>query len=173
VPVKKVIALIVTILAVSSSPALCATVSGKVRDRSGKPVPGIILTVRDVSGKVIQSVLSGRQGEYSFASVRDGSYRVALDPGLYPYKKGGPVEVLVNGREIKLNWTVSASDSAVAIAEKGGLATLLAGSPFGLTTAEFVAVSVAAAGAAGGIGVGAFAADGGFGGGGSVASPSK
>ena len=52
------------------------SVSGRVIDAAGWPVPGAFVTISDESGGGARRATTGRGGTYQFEALRDGSYRI-------------------------------------------------------------------------------------------------
>ncbi|HWI17710.1 MAG TPA: TonB-dependent receptor [Vicinamibacterales bacterium] len=66
-------------------PAPTASVSGQVRDESGAPIPGAVITVTATSRGAISRVTSGTDGRFEVGGLARGLYAVMGEqPGLLP-----------------------------------------------------------------------------------------
>jgi len=52
-------------------------------------LPGVKVELRDAGGKVVESATSGRSGEFSFAKVSAGDYRLAISKATFAQPFGG------------------------------------------------------------------------------------
>ena len=72
-------------LASSAHAQSIATLKGRVTDASGAVVPGASVTVREEDTGVQRTAMSGATGEYQFAFLTVGTYRIDIQsPGLRP-----------------------------------------------------------------------------------------
>src|SRR4051812_1598211 len=70
-------------------PAPTATVSGQVRDESGAPIPGAVITITATAGGAISRTTAGAGGRFEIGGLAPGRYAVIGEqPGLLP--AGGP-----------------------------------------------------------------------------------
>lgn len=155
----------------SAVPSYAANVTGVISEASGKPVPGVTVTVENQAGKVLQAAVSGKHGSFAIKGLNPDSYRFMLNLDKSGFKNGAPVVAFVSGKGLVVNWMVSASAAPIAVAHPGSDVQLAAGDPFGMTWQQFLLLggAVVAGGTVGGV-----AAAGGFSGGsGNVASASK
>ena len=166
--------LIVTILGIGFSffiavSAICADVSGVVMDSQGHPVNGVKIAVQDPAGKFLNQAITDSKGHYAINGLSPGTYDYILEPLATGFKGGNAVSYL-DSKGLTINWKVSNTGDAVALATEGGQQTL-AGDPFGLSMGEFASVVVlGTAGVAAGV-VGGYGAAGGFSGGHSHGHP--
>jgi hypothetical protein len=143
----------------SRSSAWCATVSGSVVDSSGKDVVAVKITVTDpATGKVVGQAVTHASGKYQIAGIDPGTYNFALDPGTTGVKPGSATAALP-GHGLSVDWTVSPTADAIALATPAGAGGVVTG------TGTAVAAGVGAALVAGGV-LGGLAASGEFSGGG-------
>src|SRR5207237_1607730 len=61
---------------------------GSARDQGGAVVPGVEVTLTNEATSLSRSTVTNESGEYSFAALEPGSYR--LDASLAVFKPGGP-----------------------------------------------------------------------------------
>ncbi|WP_228534589.1 collagen binding domain-containing protein [Nocardia sp. BSTN01] len=54
----------------------CARLHGVVRGRDGRPLPDALVTLTDWDGTVIDTMVTGLDGAYTFADLHDGTYTV-------------------------------------------------------------------------------------------------
>lgn len=83
---------------------------------AGDPVPGIDVSLEQVPGGVVRTAKTDAQGNYAFAQLPAGAYKVCIGSINPPTTagKGGPPTVLVE------NHNSSRSNKAYPIAPKGG-----------------------------------------------------
>jgi len=153
----------------TASLALCAQVVGTVSDTQGNPVQGVQITAQTPAGKVLAQALSGANGQYQISGLNPGTYKYALNPLQTGFKAGTAVSDL-GPKGLTINWTLSATVPAIALASEG-TEVALAGDPFGMTWPGFLGFDALVAAGLGGV-VGGVAAAGGFSGSSSPASPS-
>ena len=55
---------------------LCARLHGVVRGRDGRPLPDALVTLTDWDGTVVDTMVTGPDGAYTFADLHDGTYTV-------------------------------------------------------------------------------------------------
>ena len=66
-------------------PAPTASVSGQVRDESGAPIPGAVITVTAAARGAISRTTTGRDGRFEIGGLARGRYAVIGEqPGLLP-----------------------------------------------------------------------------------------
>lgn len=58
----------------ATTPLIAATINSTTRDASGKPVAGVLLTLRDAGGNQVAQQTSDAKGAATFANVPPGSY---------------------------------------------------------------------------------------------------
>jgi hypothetical protein len=69
----------------SDRPAPTASVSGQVRDESGAPIPGAVITVTAAAGGAISRTTAGAGGRFEIGGLTRGQYAVTGEqPGLLP-----------------------------------------------------------------------------------------
>jgi iron complex outermembrane receptor protein len=118
--------------------AQTATISGTITDQSGAAVPGATVTLDGPGGA--QTAICGSRGEYSFANLANGTYKVtALLPGFAPATR----EVVVSGSNVEVPAIslslASLSDTIVVSASKSDTALIDAPATLSLVTSEVLA----------------------------------
>lgn len=76
-----------------------ASVLGFVRDSAGAAIPGATVTLTDVNTGVTQTVQTGKDGEYEFASVKIGNYRVDTSASGFSKYQSAIFPLTVNARQ--------------------------------------------------------------------------
>jgi Carboxypeptidase regulatory-like domain len=150
-----------------ASPALCADLIGRVVDVQRHPVEGIKILVELPNGKTIAETVTDAKGTYRLENLAPGTYHLVLNPGATGFK-GQTVVAYVGPKGLTVDWAVSRTAPAVAVAAPGVDQQLANADPFGMswTTFGYVLGGLAVAG-----GLGGAAAAGAFSGG--PASPSR
>ncbi|WP_223273460.1 MSCRAMM family protein [Nocardia cerradoensis] len=75
----------------------CARLHGVVRGRDGRPLPDALVTLTDWDGTVVDTMVTGSDGAYTFADLHDGTYTVVASgyaPVHTPVVVGGETEEL-------------------------------------------------------------------------------
>ncbi|MDR7169382.1 MFS family permease [Nocardia kruczakiae] len=75
----------------------CARLHGVVRGRDGRPLPDALVTLTDWDGTVVDTMVTGPDGAYTFANLHDGTYTVVASgyaPVHTPVVVGGEAEEL-------------------------------------------------------------------------------
>jgi hypothetical protein len=150
----------------TASAALCADIVGRVSDLSGSAVQGVQIVVKDRSGKILGKVATDNHGDYQITGLTPGAEEYALDPP-GTYFKGGTAVAYLSDKGLTINWKLSTSHLAAALATEGTGNAAVAGDPFGLSAAAFTAVVAGGVTAVAGGVIGGMAAAGGFSGPGS------
>jgi hypothetical protein len=140
--------------------AFCADLVGLVTDAQGHPVAAVKVMVRDAADKVLSEAQTDASGQYRITGLTSGTYNYVLDP-LASGFKGGAAAAYLDSKGLTINWKVSASSPAIALASEG-TEIALAGDPFGMEWPAFLGVVGGAIGAVSGGVVGGYAAAGGF-----------
>jgi hypothetical protein len=133
--------------------AFCADVVGTVLDLQQHPVSGVNIVVQDSTGKTVGQATTDATGQYKIGGLSPNTYDYTLSPGT-GFKGGSAVSYLDNDG-LTVNWKVSDTGDAVALAAQGSKQQI-AGDPFGMSMPEFLSVvvlgvTVAGAGAVGGL----------------------
>ncbi len=68
--------LLLSMSCASSASAPPGSLAGKAVDSNGKPLPGITVSLQTGAGKLVQTVVTGEDGSYSFQDVPAGQYQV-------------------------------------------------------------------------------------------------
>lgn len=153
----------------TASLALSADIVGTVSDAQGNPIPGVQITAQTPTGSVISQVLTGANGKYQINGLDPGTYDYVLNP-LRTGFKGGTAVSNLDPKGLTINWKLSPTAPAIAMASEG-TEVALAGDPFGYSAGEFASlVGLTVAGVAGGV-VGGYGAAGGFSSSAPAASP--
>jgi hypothetical protein len=142
---------------------------GRVSDLNDAPVQGVQIVVKDAGGRILAKVATDSHGYYQITGFTPDAYDYALDP-LKTSFKGGTAAAYLGDKGLTMNWKVSASNPAVALATEGTGNALAAGDPFGLSSRAFTAAVVGGVAVVTGGVVGGYAAAGGFSG---PSSPSR
>jgi Carboxypeptidase regulatory-like domain len=64
--------------AADSSQSGTANISGTILDSNGSVVPGALVKLLSPSGSIVQTRISGRNGEFQFAGLPEGSYKLRV-----------------------------------------------------------------------------------------------
>ncbi|MBF6571120.1 MAG: carboxypeptidase regulatory-like domain-containing protein [Candidatus Binataceae bacterium] len=153
----------------NASLALCAEIVGTVSDTQGNPVQGVQITAQTSAGRVVGQAFSSANGKYQITQINPGTYDFLLNPLQSGFKAGSGVADL-NSKGLTINWKLSPTAPALALASEG-TEVALAGDPFGYSAGEFAALLVLAAGGVAAGVVGGYGAAGGFSSSPSAASP--
>jgi len=145
------------LLAVPS--AFCADVVGTVVDLQQHPVSGVNIVIQDTTGKTVGQTTTDATGQYKIGGLSPNTYDYTLSPGI-GFKGGSAVSYLDNDG-LTVNWKVSDTGEAVALAAPGSKQAI-AGDPFGMSMPEFLSVVVLGITGAGAAAVGGLAAAGEF-----------
>ncbi len=164
------IALAGWLICVTPCAAWSANVVGSVVDTDSHPVNGIVITARNMAGKVFSQGTTNQQGRYEMTGLAPGEYQYRLDPGKSGFKPGSAVSYL-GAKGLTINWKLSSVNMALASAHEGA-DEQVAGDPFGFSAGEFASLVVLTAGGVAGAVVGGYAAAGGFSSPSAPASPS-
>jgi outer membrane receptor protein involved in Fe transport len=126
----------------SPAAAQTATITGTITDQTGAAVPGATVTLDGPGG--VQSAVSGSRGEYSFANVATGTYKVnAILPGFAPATR----DVVVSGTNVEVPAIslslASLTDTIVVSASKSDTALIDAPATISLVTSEVLASTAA------------------------------
>lgn len=76
-----------------------ATVLGTVKDPSGAVLPGVTVTLKNIDTAISVSVQSDSEGNFQFANVRIGNYRVSAEKQGFSTAVAERVNVTVNARQ--------------------------------------------------------------------------
>jgi len=110
---RKATMLLTTMLAVglTAGQALSATVCGFAQNAQG-PVAGVVVEVKDASGKVLGTATTGSNGQYSISGLSPGTLDLFIDPSTGVLGGSGVLDLTGDSRMV--NWQVSDSTGAVA-----------------------------------------------------------
>ena len=144
----------------TASMALCADIVGTVSDTQGNPIQGVQITAQTRAGNVVGQAFSGANGKYQITGIDPGTYDYLLNPLNTGFKAGSGVSAL-NSKGLTINWKLSPTAPALALASEG-TEVALAGDPFGFSASEFASLLVLTAGGVAASAVGGYAAPGGF-----------
>ncbi len=153
----------------TGSLVLCADIVGIVSDPQGNPVQGVRIVIKNTDGKILGKTATDSHGHYEISGLTPGAYDNVLDP-LGTSFKGGTAASYLDAKGLTINWMVSTTSPAVALATAGTGNTLVAGDPFGFSPLAFGTLALGATVFVAGAGVGGYAAAGGFSG---ASSPSR
>src|SRR5580658_2566306 len=118
--------------------AFCAEVVGTVMDLQGRAVSDVKIVAQDGAGKICGQALTDAKGHYEISGLSPNTYDYTLNP-LATGLKGGSAVSFLDTDGLTINWKVSKSGDAVALAAQGSNEAL-AGDPFGLSMPEFLEV---------------------------------
>jgi hypothetical protein len=144
----------------TASSAFCADVVGTISDLQGHPVSGVKIAAQDSAGKVVGQAIADAKGHYAIGGLSPNTYDCTLDPLTTGFKGGSAVSYL-DSRGLIVDWKVSNTNDATALARQGNK-QVLAGDPFGLSMGEFASVVVLGTAAIAAGVVGGYGAAGGF-----------
>lgn len=133
------------------SSAFCATVAGVVTNLQGQPVSGMEIVVQNSSKQVFGHALTDANGHYTIGNLSPETYDYVLDPKATGYMGGNAVSYL-GPKGLTVNWKVSNSRGALALAAPGA----------GLTALGAASTVLLGGAVASGVAVGAYAGAGGF-----------
>jgi hypothetical protein len=144
----------------AASSAFCAEVVGTITDLQGHPVSGVKIGAQNSAGKVVGQAIANANGHYAIGELSPNTYNYTLDPLATGFKGGSAVSYLDSSGLI-VDWKVSNTNDATALARQGNK-QVLAGDPFGLSMEEFTSVVVLGTAAIAAGVVGGYGAAGGF-----------
>jgi len=110
-------------------------ITGSVADRSGLPVPRVLIEVRSPSGRLSASALTDTQGKFVL-DLPDGDYNLdATAPGLAPLRQQPlevrastpPVSLTLEIPSVAMRIVVTATRTEVPIAQVGSSTTVIRG----------------------------------------------
>jgi hypothetical protein len=93
-------------------PALCATLSGMVRDAQGQPISGAELAVKGSTGQTIARGWSDAAGRYSIGGLSAGTVNLSVSQTGGAYRAGSGVVTLKNEGGTA-NWFMSKNAPAL------------------------------------------------------------
>ena len=95
-----------------------AALIGMVRNNQNQPVSGLKIVAKVSSGQIVSEGTTDGLGRYAVLNLRAGRYQLTLDPANSPYK-GQTVVSAVGTEGLTVNWLVSESAPALAMATPG------------------------------------------------------
>jgi len=95
-----------------------AVLIGMVRNNQNQPVSGLKVIAKVSSGQVVSEGTTDGLGRYAVQNLPAGRYQLTLDPANSPYK-GQTVVSAVGTEGLTVNWLVSESAPALAMATPG------------------------------------------------------
>jgi len=120
--IKKLVCLsLATILCIFGAPLQVlseppsANLVGTVLNTAADPVPGIEIIAKDPTGKPVGQSVTDKEGQYVLKKLPVGKYGLKLDPIQTGYQ-GATVVTPLTVEGLTVNWTVSTTAAAVAIA---------------------------------------------------------
>jgi hypothetical protein len=94
--VLQVVAVCIALTGTVAAQAVRGTLLGTVHDAQGAPVPGVTVSATETQTNVTRTVVTNQSGNYVFANLKDGLYRVETElSGFKKFSRDG-VEVKVN-----------------------------------------------------------------------------
>src|ERR1700730_14002514 len=126
--------LITVCIAVSSviasvSIATCADIVGSVSDAKGYPIANVQITARTPADHITGQSVTDANGKYWIAGLNPDTYHYVLDPLRSGYKGGNAVSYL-DSKGLILNWKISRTGQAIALASPGSSDLAFVGDPF-------------------------------------------
>jgi hypothetical protein len=91
---------------------------GMVRNNQNQPVSGLKILAKVSSGQIVSEGTTDALGRYTVQNLPAGRYQLTLDPANSPYK-GQTVVSAVGSDGLTVNWLVSQSAPALAMATPG------------------------------------------------------
>ena len=91
---------------------------GIVRNNQNQPVSGLKILAKVSSGQLVSQGTTDALGRYAVQNLPAGRYQLTLDTANSPYK-GQTVVSAVGSEGLTVNWLVSASAPALAMATPG------------------------------------------------------
>jgi hypothetical protein len=91
---------------------------GMVRNNQNQPVSGVKILAKVSSGQIVSEGTTDGLGRYAVDNLPAGRYQLTLDPANSPYK-GQTVVSAVGNEGLVVNWLVSQSAPALAMATPG------------------------------------------------------
>jgi protocatechuate 3,4-dioxygenase beta subunit len=86
-----------------------STLGGRVLSAGDAVLPGAVLTLADARGEVIESVVSGEQGDYAFTSLVSGAYTLAVSAE--SHRPSAFAVSAADGQDTRLDVTLAVSAS--------------------------------------------------------------
>jgi hypothetical protein len=132
----------------------CADIVGVVANTQGLPVANVRILVKNMKTNAQSEAQSNTNGRYRVTGLAPGVYTYTLDPvgsGL----RGGDAVSYLGSKGLTIDWHLSATNPAIALASDG-TGTTLAGDPYGFTDLEYTGIvlggsALIAGGVAGGL----------------------
>ena len=133
----------------SVAPAVCAELTGIVTNLQNQPVSGIKIVVQNSANQLFGQGITGANGRYQITGITPTKYEYLLNPMMTGYKSGSAVSYL-GPKGLVINWKVSRTGDALALAVDGGLSSSEVGSIIVLGAGAVAAGVIGGYGAAGG-----------------------
>lgn len=92
--------------------------NGMVRNNENQPVSGVKVLAKVSSGQIVSEGTTDALGRYAVQNIPAGRYQLTLDTANSPYK-GQTVVSAVGDEGLTVNWLVSSSAPALAMATPG------------------------------------------------------
>jgi len=100
----------------AAAQAVKGSLLGNVVDASGLPLPGVNVTITEVSTNISYSTTANESGYYIFSNLKDGTYRVASELSGFKRTIRDGVEVPVNATvRVDLKMDVGALEESVTV----------------------------------------------------------
>jgi outer membrane receptor protein involved in Fe transport len=108
--------LLLTSTVLSAAQTATGTVSGNIRDSTGAVLPGVNVTVRNVSTGTSRSVTTDAEGRYRVANVDPGEYEVRAGlPGFRTAVRSGVIVTVGGTTEASIDMTVGQVTEEVTV----------------------------------------------------------
>src|SRR5262252_5561281 len=100
----------------AAAQAVKGSLLGNIVDASGLPLPGVTVTITEVSTNISYSTTANESGYYIFSNLKDGTYRVASELSGFKRTIRDGVEVPVNATvRVDLKMDVGAIEESVTV----------------------------------------------------------
>lgn len=97
-----------------------STIAGTVIDAQRHPVANAKISVKDPSGKILNEAVTDAEGRYCLENLAGGRYELMLEPPQTGFQ-GETVVASVGPKDLSVDWVISASAKAIAVAMPGTL----------------------------------------------------
>jgi len=103
------------LIALHASSADCAQLSGVVTSRRGLPLQHVKVIVKDMTGKIVKTVYTDKNGIYRADGLKPATYTYTVDGGELGFRGGNETIAHLPPEGLNIDWTMT-STSALATA---------------------------------------------------------